>query len=203
MLTEASAIFAPPDFRALFESAPGSYLVLAPSLVIVAVSDAYLRATMTRREEILGRHLFDVFPDNPDDATATGVSNLRASLTRVLQHRAPDAMAMQKYDIRRPDSEGGGFEERHWSPVNTRSSGSMGRSLPVQETNDVLDQKLLLQALTAFKKGDVSVRLSAEWTGVAGKIAEVFNDVADIEQRLNAFAGEVTRVVCEVRDAGK
>ena len=85
----------------------------------MAVSDAYLRATMTRREEILGRHLFDVFPDNPDDATATGVSNLRASLTRVLQHRAPDAMAVQKYDIRRPDSEGGGFEEQHWSPVNT------------------------------------------------------------------------------------
>jgi hypothetical protein len=77
-------------------------------LTIVAVSQAYLQATMTRREEILGRHLFDVFPDNPDDATATGVLNLSASLTRVLrvlQHRAPDAMAVQKYDIRRHISE--------------------------------------------------------------------------------------------------
>ena len=28
-------------------------------------------------------------------------------------------MAVQKYDIRRPEEEGGGFEERYWSPVNS------------------------------------------------------------------------------------
>lgn len=108
-----------PDFQVLFESAPGLYLVLAPDFTIVAVSEAYLRATMTRRDEIVGRGLFEVFPDNPDDPKATGVANLRASLGRVLAHRRPDAMAVQKYDIRRPESEGGGFEERHWSPVNS------------------------------------------------------------------------------------
>ena len=69
-----------PDFRLLFESAPGLYLVLDGTLVIVAVSDAYLAATMTRREEIVGRNLFDVFPDNPDNPDATGTANLRASL---------------------------------------------------------------------------------------------------------------------------
>jgi signal transduction histidine kinase/ActR/RegA family two-component response regulator len=108
-----------PDFRAVFENVPGLYLVLAPDLRIVAVSDAYLRATMTRRGEILDRGIFDVFPDNPDDPDATGVSNLRASLQRVLAERKAHTMAVQKYDIRRPESEGGGFEERHWSPVNS------------------------------------------------------------------------------------
>ncbi len=44
----------PPDFRALLESAPGFYMVLAPDLSIVAVSGAYSKATMTKREEILG-----------------------------------------------------------------------------------------------------------------------------------------------------
>ena len=106
------------DFRALFESAPGCYLVLDPGLVIVAVSDAYLHATMTRREDILGRGLFEVFPDNPDDPEATGVGNLRASLDRVRHGRVPDTMAVQKYDIRRPEAEGGGFEVRYWSPLN-------------------------------------------------------------------------------------
>ncbi len=125
-MAESSSSLQQPDFRALFESAPGLYLVLTPTLTIVAASDAYLQATMTRREEILGRYLFDVFPDNPDDPTATGVSNLRASLARVLQNRAPDAMAVQKYDIRRPDSEGGGFEERYWSPVNSPVFGANG-----------------------------------------------------------------------------
>src|SRR5690349_17844029 len=108
----------PPDFRVLFEEAPGLYLVLTPDFKIVAASDAYLGATKTRRHEILGRGIFEVFPDNPDDPTATGVRNLSASLERVLRERAPDTMAVQKYDIRRPASEGGAFEERFWSPRN-------------------------------------------------------------------------------------
>lgn len=108
-----------PDFRSLFESAPGLYLVLTPELRIIAASDAYLEATMTQREEILGRDLFEGFPDNPEDTEASGTRNLRASLERVLATRKPDAMAVQKYDIRRPEEEGGEFEERYWSPVNS------------------------------------------------------------------------------------
>ena len=108
-----------PDFQALFQSAPGLYLVLTRDLNIVAVSDAYMRATMTKREEILGRTIFDVFPDNPDDPSATGVRNLRTSLRRVIQDKTSDTMAVQKYDIRKPESEGGGFEERFWSPLNS------------------------------------------------------------------------------------
>ena len=110
-----------PNFRALFESLPGLYLVLdpGPELTILAVSDSYLRATLTKRADILGRGLFEVFPDNPDDPTATGTRNLAASIARAIETRAPDKMAIQKYDIRRPPEEGGGFEERWWSPVNT------------------------------------------------------------------------------------
>jgi signal transduction histidine kinase len=108
-----------PGFRKLFESVPGLYLILTPDLRIVAASDAYLRATKTRRDEILGRALFDVFPDHPADKHATGTRNLRSSLDRVRETKAADAMAVQKYDIRRPEAEGGGFEERHWSPVNS------------------------------------------------------------------------------------
>src|SRR5215475_13528764 len=101
-------------FRKLFESVPGLYLVLLPNkeYTITAASDAYLRATKTQRGRIIGHGLFEVFPDNPDDPSATGTRNLRASLERVLQERVTDTMAVQKYDIRRPKSEGGGFEER-------------------------------------------------------------------------------------------
>jgi PAS domain S-box-containing protein len=108
-----------PDFRALFEASPGLYLVLSPAFTIVGASDSYLRATLTKRQDILQRGLFDVFPDNPEDLTANGTSNLRASLERVLRNGVPDMMAVQKYDIRRPETEGGGFEVRYWSPVNS------------------------------------------------------------------------------------
>lgn len=117
--TSKTSPAASPDFQALFEAAPGLYLVLTPDFTIVAVSDAYAKATMTRREDILGRGLFEVFPDNPDDPTTEGVRNLRASLGRVVQHCVTDAMPVQKYDIRKPESEGGEFEVRYWSPVNS------------------------------------------------------------------------------------
>jgi len=106
------------DFQALFQGAPDSYLVLDEDLVIVAVSDAYARATMTRREDIVGKGVFDIFPDNPDDPNAEGVNNLRLSLTRVRNTLQADAMPVQKYDIRKPAEQGGGFTERFWSPLN-------------------------------------------------------------------------------------
>ncbi len=131
------------DYRALFEAVPGLYLVLLPNppdFTIVAVSDAYLRATMTRRQEILGRGLFEVFPDNPDDPAATGVANLHASLQSVLERRAPHTMAVQKYDIRRPKSEGGGFEVRYWSPVNSPVLGLDGKvTLIIHRVEDVTE----------------------------------------------------------------
>jgi len=135
-----------PDFRALFEAAPGLYLVLDPDFRIVAASDAYLAATMTVRDEILGRGIFDVFPDNPDDPEATGVSNLRASLERVRSRRLPDTMAVQKYDIPRPAEEGGGFEPRYWSPRNAPVLGQHRRlEYIVHQVEDVTEFVLLQQ----------------------------------------------------------
>ncbi|MEU8591019.1 SpoIIE family protein phosphatase [Streptomyces sp. NPDC048664] len=106
------------DYAALFAATPSPYLVLTPDLVIAEVNQAYLDATNRSREELLGQHIFEAFPDNPQDPDADGVRNLSASLHRVLISRRPDTMALQKYDIPvvgRP----GVFEERWWSPVNT------------------------------------------------------------------------------------
>lgn len=131
------------DFRTLFESAPGLYLVLDPDLQIVAVTDAYLAATKTEREKIVGRNLFDVFPDNPDDPAATGEQNLRASLFAVLRAGKPHSMPVQKYDIRRPEAEGGGFEQRYWSPVNSPVFTGGKLTHIIHSVEDVTDYVLL------------------------------------------------------------
>ena len=121
MLFKRKSSFATIDYQQLFESLPGCYLILNtddPHFTIIAVSNSYLRATFTEREKIIGKGLFEIFPDNPNDPTATGVNDLRHSLQKALQSKHPDNMAVQKYDIRVPESEGGGFSERYWSPVN-------------------------------------------------------------------------------------
>jgi len=156
-----------PDFRRLFESAPGLYLVLEPSFQIVAVSDAYLSATMTNREAIVGRGLFDVFPDNPDDPEASGTRNLRASLEAVIQTRTAHSMPIQKYDIRRPESEE--FEVRYWSPVNSPVLGEDGEvEWIIHQVEDVTEAIRLREVEGA--SGRVREELRAETAG--RKLAE-------------------------------
>ncbi|MFO0576870.1 MAG: ATP-binding protein [Polyangia bacterium] len=154
-----------PDFQLLFESAPGLYLVLLPSpdFPIVAASEAYLRATKTQRSDIVGRGLFEVFPDNPDDPNASGVRNLAASLSRAIERRTPDAMAVQKYDIRRPPEEGGGFEERWWSPVNSPVFGPDGTLVYlIHRVEDVTDYLRLKQAGLAQEQLTATLRSQAD-----------------------------------------
>ena len=114
------------DIQRLFRTLPGLLLLVRPdeAFTIVAASDEYLSATR-RDASIFGRPLFDVFPDNPSNPHADGVANLHASLLRVLATRAPDAMAVQRYDIALP-SPNGAFEERYWVPVNTPLMSEQG-----------------------------------------------------------------------------
>ncbi|GGX96880.1 hypothetical protein GCM10010358_58260 [Streptomyces minutiscleroticus] len=76
----------------LFEVTAAPCLVLDADLRIQGANPACLRATRRSRDELLGASMSDAFPDNPQDATATGVRNLGASLERVLRRGAPDDM---------------------------------------------------------------------------------------------------------------
>jgi methyl-accepting chemotaxis protein len=57
------------------------------------------------------------------------------------------------------------------------------------------DNGELLRALMAFKRGDFSVRLPDDWTGVAGKIADTFNEVIAKNQRLTMELDRIGRAV--------
>lgn len=105
------------DYRRIFENLPGLFLLLEADadFTIAGASDVYLRAAFTTRDRIIGKPLFATFPDNPGDPSASGVTNLRASLERVLATRAADTMPLQKYDVQ---DESGEWVERYWNPVN-------------------------------------------------------------------------------------
>lgn len=145
------------DFRYIFEANPAPLLILNPDLIIVAVNDAYLRATMTTRESLLGHHLFKAFPDNPEAPGAQAVRNLRASLERVLLTREADTMPMQKYDIPRPSAQGGGFEERWWNPINAPVLDKEGRlRFLIHRVEDVTQFVRLGQASAQPPRPDVA-----------------------------------------------
>jgi hypothetical protein len=110
--------------RFAFEATPHPYLLLTPDLRIAGANDCYLRTAMMRREDLLGRQVFEAMPDNPEWSDADGVRNLSASLARVIDQRKPDRMPLQRHDVRRAD---GVFEERWWSATNTPAFDASGR----------------------------------------------------------------------------
>ncbi len=105
------------DFGALFAAMPAPYLVMSPQMTILAVNEAYLQLVHRTAAELIGRNLFDAFPDNPADPHADSTAMLRASLLRVLATSRVDRMAVQQYDVAR--EAGGALSPRYWKPVNT------------------------------------------------------------------------------------
>jgi PAS domain S-box-containing protein len=135
------------DFQLLFESTPTPLLILRPddAFTIAGVNDAYLRETLTVRSEIIGRRLFDVFPDNPAVPEADATVNLGASLRYVMATKKPHRMAIQRYDV--PDRDKGGFAFRYWSPVNAPVIARDGRLLYIlHRVENVTDFVLSQQA---------------------------------------------------------
>ena len=67
-------------------------------------------------------------------------------------------------------------------------------------SNDELDAKQLLRVLISVKKGDFTVRLPDDHTGVAGKIADTLNDIIELNERMSK---ELERIGTVVGKEGK
>ncbi len=174
-----------PNFQVLFESTPGPYLILKPDpeFTIVAVNEAYLKATMTQRELILGKGLFEIFPANPSDPKADGMPNLHRSLQQVVERSAVDTMPIQKYDIRRPKAEGSEFEERYWSPINTPVFGKTGTvDFIIHRVEDVTDFIHLKQhEMEQHRRADALKARTEQME------AELYNHSRDIKRKEEAL----------------
>ncbi|MEV8086949.1 PP2C family protein-serine/threonine phosphatase [Streptomyces nigra] len=114
------------DYKAVFQALPGMVALLDTDLIYVDANEDFQRLSGRSREQLVGRYIFDVFPDNPDNPAATGMSNVRASLRRVAATGERDAMALQRYDVEDAGNPGH-WEERYWSPVNAPVVGPDGK----------------------------------------------------------------------------
>ena len=108
----------PLDFEALFTIAPNPYMVLDHELRYAAANDAYLAVIAIKREELIGRRLFDLFPNDPNDPNNVSAQILRRSLERVLATGQRDHIAYIPYRV--PTNVGGTVEEqlRYWSATH-------------------------------------------------------------------------------------
>ncbi|MGC4041614.1 MAG: PAS domain-containing protein [Flavobacterium sp.] len=181
------------NYRALFDSAPTLYMILLPDFTILEVSPPYAEATLTKREEIRGRKLFEVFPDNPLDHTADGVANLRSSLEYVLRNKIAHTMAVQKYDVRNDKGE---FQLKYWTVLNKPVFDENGELLYIlHRAEDVTD---------FVKEKDLKEELASEFQSKMKEMErEVIKTSREI-QKLNAqLEAKVTERTNHLKEANE
>lgn len=123
-----------PDFRAAFMGLSSPHMILDSDLRYVEANTAYEQAVGRSRAELIGRRLFDLFP-NDDEAGR----KLEASFRKVLASGEPDTLAFLRYDIPRPGQDGS-FDTRYWAAVHTPLPGpDGGTAFIVQNTVDVTE----------------------------------------------------------------
>ncbi|MCO6392221.1 PAS domain-containing protein [Aliihoeflea aestuarii] len=130
------------DFRQLFDRLPSPYMILDRNCRYVAANGAYEAAVMRSAEELVGRNLFDIFPNDGPSGVA-----LRESFERVFATGEADTIAYIPYDIPRPQSLGGGMEKRYWTAVHTPLTNRDGEvAYLAQNTVDVTEMVRLREA---------------------------------------------------------
>ncbi|MGW6908713.1 PP2C family protein-serine/threonine phosphatase [Streptomyces sp. NPDC054940] len=114
------------DYEMVFQALPGMVALLTPELIYADANEDFQHLSGRTREQLVGRYIFDVFPDNPNDPAATGMRDVRASMLRVVATGERDTMALQRYDVEDPMLPGQ-WEERYWSPINAPVHGPDGQ----------------------------------------------------------------------------
>ncbi|WP_327281121.1 MULTISPECIES: PP2C family protein-serine/threonine phosphatase [unclassified Streptomyces] len=168
------------DFAAVFHALPGAVALLTPDLRFAEANEAYLSLSGRTRDEVMGRYLFDVFPDNPRDPAASGMRNLSASLRRVASTGESDSMALQRYDVEDPDRPGM-WEERYWSPVNVPVLAPDGAvALVLHRVEEVTE---LMRARGPRRGGQGDRVLEAELYSRARELQELNQRLRDAHAR--------------------
>src|SRR5207237_3088248 len=80
-------------------------------------------------------------------------------------------------------------------PADSRMARRKTMAIRYEAAVQGIDMTVLLTALTALRKGDFSVRLPLDWTGVAGKVADTFNEVLELNERMARELARLSRVV--------
>jgi len=130
----------PIDFEVLFEIAPNPYMVLDHELRYVAANAAYLAVTASKLEDLVGRHVFERFPNDPADPNNVPAQMLRRSLERVLATGERDHLALLPYRV--PRAIGGEVEPqmRYWSATHSPVLDPSGKvRFILQHTVDVTE----------------------------------------------------------------
>jgi two-component sensor histidine kinase len=133
------------DLASAFDASPNPYVLVTPDLRIVAMNQAYLDVTHSRREAILGRLMFAAFDSGPGAEAPENVRQVRASMEKARDTRQRDHLAVVRFAIpRRDERDPSAFEDRVWSATHTPILTADGEvAYILQHTTDITELQRL------------------------------------------------------------
>ena len=146
----------------VFNALPGAYLLLSPDLVVEAASDAYLALVLRPREQLVGRPLFEIFPDNPAAPDTQNQHNVRASFAQVLATRQSHELPRQRYDLPDPAAPGQ-LLERYWHPRTAPVFDDEGQIIHLlHSVTDITNQEQAAAQVQASQQREQAALAEAE-----------------------------------------
>ncbi|HYC28612.1 MAG TPA: PAS domain-containing protein, partial [Chitinophagaceae bacterium] len=140
------------DLR-LFEAMPGNSLLLLPDqprFTIIAVTEDYYHTAGKSKQELIGKGLFEAFPNSPGDPELTGEKTLRASLEYAFTHKETHHLPVHRYDVGKAD---GSFEERYWTAVNKPVLDESGEVMYIIHATDDVTRQVKAEQTLEINKG--------------------------------------------------
>lgn len=107
-------------YKSIFQNSRAAQLIVAPDAPVYTmldVNEAYLTATHSTRESLIGKGVFTVFPGNPSDEVSKNIERTIFSFEQAILTKKPHVMYNYRYDI--PVQGTNDFEERYWTTSNT------------------------------------------------------------------------------------
>ncbi len=107
-------------YKDIFYNSPIAKLIMStdsPIYTILDVNNAYLMATNSARENLVGKSVFTAFPANPNDQNSKNIERTLFSFKEAIKTKRPHTMSNYRYDIPIPGTND--FEERYWTTINT------------------------------------------------------------------------------------
>lgn len=108
------------DYKKIFKNSPAAKLIIdidGPQYTILDANDAYLNATNSTRDNLIGQSVFGAFPSNPSDNDSKNIERTIFSFEQAIKTKTPHVMRNYRYDIPIPGTNE--FEERYWTTSNT------------------------------------------------------------------------------------
>ncbi|WP_292106428.1 HWE histidine kinase domain-containing protein [Brevundimonas sp.] len=154
------------DLGAAFDASPNAYVLLNTDLVIAGANTAYLELVNAKREQIIGRPMFEAFDSGPSDEAPENVRQVRDSILHAIKTGQRDHLAIVRFSIPFEDPTGAViYEDRFWSATHTPIRDETGKvALVLQHTTDITEIESLRHQVGAVT-GETSTALDAALGG--------------------------------------